>query len=71
MVLLSTVLEEVKHRSMHLYKRLRELVNKAEKHFYVFTNEHHRETFVEKREGESPNDRNDRGAAVLALRVRC
>ncbi|XP_067948007.1 exosome complex exonuclease RRP44-like [Watersipora subatra] len=59
-VILSTVLEEVKHQSLTIYKRLRDLIINPEKHFYVFVNEHHNETYVERVRGESANDRNDR-----------
>ncbi|XP_025053091.1 exosome complex exonuclease RRP44 isoform X1 [Alligator sinensis] len=35
-----------------------------DKHFYSFTNEHHRETYIEQEQGESSNDRNDRAIRV-------
>lgn len=41
-VILSTVLEEVRHQSLTIYKRLRDLITNPEKHFYVFINEHHK-----------------------------
>jgi len=41
-VIPQTVLQEVKHRSLPVYKRLRDLIELPEKRFYVFTNEHHR-----------------------------
>lgn len=37
-----TVIQEVKHHSLAIYKRLRDLIDTTSKHFYVFTNEHHR-----------------------------
>ncbi|XP_069960706.1 exosome complex exonuclease RRP44-like [Cherax quadricarinatus] len=61
-----TVIGEVKHRSLPIYKRLRDLVETSSKKFYVFTNEHHSECYVEREENESANDRNDR-----AIRVAC
>ncbi|KAG0315372.1 exosome catalytic subunit dis3 [Dissophora globulifera] len=63
-VVLQTVLEEVKHLSLPIYKRLRDIIGNKERHFYVFSNEHHRETFIEKLKDESPNDRNDRAIRV-------
>jgi exosome complex exonuclease DIS3/RRP44 len=60
-VILSTVLNEVKANNVPYYTRLRELIATPEKHFYVFSNEFHSETFTEKLPNESPNDRNDRG----------
>ncbi|KAG0328695.1 exosome catalytic subunit dis3 [Podila horticola] len=53
-IVLQTVLEE----------RVRDMISNKEKHFYVFSNEHHRETFIEKLKDESPNDRNDRAIRV-------
>ncbi|XP_077350506.1 exosome complex exonuclease RRP44 [Festucalex cinctus] len=65
-VILQTVLQEVRHRSAPVYKRLKDLINVGERHFYTFTNEHHRETFIEREPGESANDRNDRAIRVAA-----
>ena len=45
---------------MSAHKRLRDMISDSAKRFFVFANEHHRETFVEIRAGESANDRNDR-----------
>ena len=41
-VVLETVLEEVKHLSMAAYTRLRALIANAARRFYVLLNEHHR-----------------------------
>ncbi|XP_037322233.2 exosome complex exonuclease RRP44 [Pungitius pungitius] len=65
-IILQTVLQEVRHRSAPVYKRLKDIIHENEKHFYTFTNEHHRETFVEREPGESANDRNDRAIRVAA-----
>ncbi|THH07194.1 hypothetical protein EW145_g3547 [Phellinidium pouzarii] len=63
-LLLQTVLEEVRHRSLPLYSRLLALVKSGseddEKRVWVFYNEFRTETAVIREEGESPNDRNDR-----------
>jgi exosome complex exonuclease DIS3/RRP44 len=59
-VVLQTVLEEVKNRSLPLYHRLIALTKNDDKRFYVFFNEFRRETYVERQHGESINDRNDR-----------
>ncbi|XP_042661735.1 exosome complex exonuclease RRP44 [Tyto alba] len=63
-IVLQTVLQEVRNRSAPVYKRIRDVIQNPEKHFYSFTNEHHRETYVEQRKGESSNDRNDRAIRV-------
>lgn len=63
-IILQTVLQEVRHRSAPVYKRLKDMIHEKEKHFYTFTNEHHRETFIEREPGESANDRNDRAIRV-------
>lgn len=65
-IVLQTVLQEVRNRSAPVYKRIRDVTNNLEKHFYTFTNEHHRETYVEQEQGENANDRNDRAIRVAA-----
>lgn len=65
-IILQTVLQEVRHRSAPIYKRLKDMIHEKEKHFYTFTNEHHRDTFIEREPGESANDRNDRAIRVAA-----
>ncbi|KAI1791379.1 RNB-domain-containing protein [Ganoderma leucocontextum] len=61
MILLQTVMEEVRHRSLPLYNRLKALVKADDKNIWVFYNEYRSETAIVREEGESPNDRNDRG----------
>ncbi|XP_033115744.1 exosome complex exonuclease RRP44-like [Anneissia japonica] len=59
-IILQTVQKEVKHRSLPAHKRIRDIIANKEKKFYVFTNEHHKDTFIEREGGESANDYNDR-----------
>jgi len=59
-IILQTVLEELRNRSLPLYNRLIGLTKSAEKRFYVFFNEFRLETYVLREKGESINDRNDR-----------
>ena len=59
-IVLQTVLEEVKNRSLPLYHRLISLTKNEDKRFYVFFNEFRMETYVVRNPGESINDRNDR-----------
>lgn len=59
-VVLQTVLEEVKNRSLPLYHRLISLTKNEDKRFYVFFNEFRQETHVLREKGETINDRNDR-----------
>jgi exosome complex exonuclease DIS3/RRP44 len=61
LVLLQTVLDEVKNRNSATYTRIRGVIQDADKHACAFTNEHHRETYIERNQNESANDRNDRG----------
>uniref|UniRef100_A0A3P9M311 Exosome complex exonuclease RRP44 n=1 Tax=Oryzias latipes TaxID=8090 RepID=A0A3P9M311_ORYLA len=63
-IILQTVLQEVRHRSAPVYKRLKDMIQAKEKLVYTFTNEHHRETYIEREQGESANDRNDRAIRV-------
>ncbi|XP_027035128.1 exosome complex exonuclease RRP44 [Tachysurus fulvidraco] len=65
-IILQTVLQEVRHRSAPVYKRIKDAIHDKEKRFYTFTNEHHRETFIEREQSESANDRNDRAIRVAA-----
>lgn len=59
-VILQTVLEELRNRSLPLYNRLIGLTHSEEKRFYVFFNDFRLETYVVRDEGETINDRNDR-----------
>lgn len=59
-IVLQTVLEEVRNRSLPLYNRLRALTKSEDKRFYVFHNDFRRETYITRNEGETINDRNDR-----------
>ena len=44
-IIMSVVLEEVRHRNASVYQRLRRLVESPAKRFFVFVNEHHRQDF--------------------------
>jgi exosome complex exonuclease DIS3/RRP44 len=59
-IVLQTVLEEVKNRSLPLYHRLISLTKNEGKRFYVFFNEFRQETHIARDQGETINDRNDR-----------
>ncbi|KAK6865145.1 exosome complex exonuclease dis3 [Apiospora arundinis] len=59
-IILQTVLEELRNRSLPLYNRLIGLTKSEDKRFYVFFNEFRLETYVAREQGESINDRNDR-----------
>ncbi|KAI7855492.1 exosome complex exonuclease RRP44-like protein [Circinella umbellata] len=63
-IVLQTVREEVKHLSLPIYNRLNAMLNDSNKRFYMFANEHHRDTYLEKLKDETPNDRNDRAIRV-------
>ncbi|KAI3838916.1 hypothetical protein MKX03_002692 [Papaver bracteatum] len=62
-VILSVVLNEVKNQNLSVYNRLRALCRNNLRRFFVFLNEHHKDTYI-KAKGESPNDRNDRAIRV-------
>jgi exosome complex exonuclease DIS3/RRP44 len=59
-IILQTVLGELKNRSTAVYQRIKELILEPTKKFFIFCNEHHKETFVPKEPDETINDRNDR-----------
>ncbi|ESZ93918.1 mitotic control protein dis3 [Sclerotinia borealis F-4128] len=59
-IILQTVLEELRNRSLPLYNRLIGLTKSEDKRYYVFFNDFRLETYVVRETGESINDRNDR-----------
>jgi exosome complex exonuclease DIS3/RRP44 len=59
-IVLQTVLEEVRNRSLPLYHRLISLTKNEDKRFYIFFNDFRLESYVQREAGESINDRNDR-----------
>ncbi|KAI1774940.1 RNB-domain-containing protein [Hypoxylon cercidicola] len=59
-VILQTVLEELRNRSLPLYNRLIGLTKSEDKRFYVFFNEFRLETYVPREQDETINDRNDK-----------
>lgn len=65
-IILQTVLDEVRHNKISVHKRLRAVIADERRRFHVFSNEFHRETHVNRCAGESPNDRNDRAIRVAA-----
>ena len=44
-IILQTVLQEVRHERLTVYKRIRNAVSNPDKYFYVFSNEHHKGTY--------------------------
>jgi len=63
-IVLQTVREELRHLSMPIYNRVNSIIADKNKRFYAFSNEHHKETYIERMKDESPNDRNDRAIRV-------
>lgn len=59
----STVIRETRHRSLPLFNRLQQLVQEEDRCIWVWWNEECRDTATAgiEEEGESINDRNDRG----------
>ncbi|CAF0928716.1 unnamed protein product [Adineta steineri] len=60
------VLDEVRHKSLAIYKRIRSVISIPERKFFVFINEFNKNTFVLRKPGESPNDRNDRAIRKIS-----
>lgn len=65
-IILQTVLEELKNQSLPLYNRLLSLIKSEEKRFYLFFNEFRLETHVRRGQQETINDRNDRAVRIAA-----
>ena len=66
-ILTQVVLQEVRNINPGIHRRLRDIVSNKARKFYVFSNEHHKETYVERRENEGANDRNDRAIRACCL----
>lgn len=66
-IVVQTVIDEVKHKSASIYKRLRDILTNPARKFYTFVNEHHRDTYIEREPKESSNDRNDRAIRKAAI----
>ena len=60
-ILLQTVLDELRNRSLPLYNRLRTMSKQDQKGLYIFHNDFRAETYITRNKGEMINDRNDRG----------
>lgn len=65
-IVTQTVLEEVKHRNLAVARRLQSLLADHSRRFILFANEHQRATYAHPRDGETPNDRNDRAIRDVA-----
>src|SRR3989338_9846388 len=63
-IIAQTVSEELKSHAL-VWNRVRVLQEATSKHFYGFSNEHFRPTFVERSPTENPLERNDR--AMISL----
>lgn len=63
-ILLQTVLDELRNRSLPLYNRLRAMTKTDRKGMYIFHNDFRAETYVTRTKGETINDRNDRGISL-------
>jgi exosome complex exonuclease DIS3/RRP44 len=59
-IILQTVLDEVRHRSLPLYNRLFALIREPERHWWIYWNDFSSQTATTRLQDESPNDRNDR-----------
>ncbi|MDI1490634.1 MAG: exosome catalytic subunit dis3 [Ramalina farinacea] len=65
-VVLQTVLEELRNRSLPLFNRVVALTKSEDKRFYLFFNDFRQETYVLREPNESINDRNDRAVRRAA-----
>ena len=54
-IILQTVLKEVRHRSTAIYKRLKDIISYNKRRFYVFLNEHHKGNCIYYSQKSSPN----------------
>ncbi|KAF2070189.1 hypothetical protein CYY_008494 [Polysphondylium violaceum] len=59
-IILSTVLDEVKNQNKSIFNRIRDIIKEPTRRFYVYSNEYSQYTAINRETGETPNDRNDR-----------
>lgn len=64
LVFISTILNQVKEKSLASYARIRNIVSQVNKNCYVFSNEFHHETFAEREIGEPVEERNLRALDI-------
>ncbi|MBW0485011.1 hypothetical protein O181_024726 [Austropuccinia psidii MF-1] len=70
LIIPQTVLDEVRHRSLPIYNRLKVLINETDRtgkftKGWIFWNEIRFDTYVQRQPNESVNDRNDRAIREL------
>ncbi|KAG1896509.1 uncharacterized protein F5891DRAFT_1246444 [Suillus fuscotomentosus] len=65
-IILQTVMKEVRHRSLPLYSRLKALTTTDERKVWVFYNEFRSDYYRVREDDETPNDWNDRGVRKAA-----
>lgn len=68
-ILLQTVLEELRNRSLPLSNRFRTMAKGDDKRVYTFHNDFRMETYIVRNAGETINDRNDRGSHAAIEKV--
>ncbi|CAM9327074.1 unnamed protein product [Chrysoparadoxa australica] len=66
LIILQTVLEEVRHNNLSVYRRVKQLLMSDTRVAIFFANEHHSATYAKKQANESINDRNDRAIRIAA-----
>jgi PIN domain len=66
-VVLQTVLQEVRHRNLAVFRRLEALLKDETRSYIFFPNEMAADTAVLRNASESPNDMNDRAIRTAAL----
>ncbi|KAG8814310.1 exosome catalytic subunit dis3, partial [Serendipita sp. 399] len=67
LIILQTVLDEVRHRSIPLHNRLKNLLKADDKRVFVFYNEYCQGTAIHRNKDEIVNDLNDRSIRTAAL----
>jgi exosome complex exonuclease DIS3/RRP44 len=65
-IILQSVLYEVRSQNMRTYTRVRQLIADTSRRFFVFCNQHHKDTFVDMTSGETSRTYVDRTIRVAA-----
>ncbi|CAE7690042.1 Dis3, partial [Symbiodinium sp. KB8] len=65
-IICQTALEAVRRKNLALFNRMHSLLRDDGRRFHLFSNEHHRNTYVERREGEAADERDRRAVRTAA-----
>ncbi|EEB10710.1 Exosome complex exonuclease RRP44, putative [Pediculus humanus corporis] len=63
-IILQTVINDLQNKNTVFYMKLKDIIANPSRHFCVFVNENHKETYIAREQGEKINERNQRAIRV-------